>query len=468
MHRILAVDDEAQIRLFLTQALADERYDVSVASDADEAMEQVRSKDFDLVLLDVRLPGTDGLDLLRRIKTHNPWTVVIVMTGYGTTETAVEAVRRGAYDYFSKPFRLEELRTVIHRALQRVGLLRQSEGERRSTRPGDVLPELVGQSESFLRTLEQIERMTHVDTPVALSGESGTGKTLVARAIHAHSGRSAGPYREVDAAARAAAALDKDLFGEEGSAATPGLLQVCKGGVLAVDHVGEMASAVQAKLVPVLDRRGTIGSGEDAPGWERRRSSVEEEASPTHEVRTVALSREPVETLRRWGRLREELAHRLAMFEIKLPPLRERPGDIPLLARYFLRRHAADQGSTVNDLTDEAILMLSGYDWPGNVRELQNCVERATVMAKGDVIDVGDLPDSIAQRGTAVDTSASGSLEDTLAQVERQILVDTLRKVNGVQARAAELLGISERSMWHRVKKHDISVETVKRYSRDS
>lgn len=458
MHRILVVDDDPQIRFFLDQALKDEAMDLTIATDAESALALLEKQAFDLVLMDVRLPKTNGLDALRQIKRCHPQALVIVMTAYSSKDTAMEALRRGAHDYFNKPFKVDELRTVIRRALEKSRLLAEAS---RASRPElcdrAAFPGLIGQSESFLNMLRRIERVARVDSTVLIAGESGTGKELVAQAIHDHSPRKDKPIVKINCAAIPETLLESELFGYKMGAFTnadrdkEGKFQAAHQGTLVLDEIGDMNLDLQAKILRALEQQEV-----------QRVGSTKTEKV---DVRAIASTNRSLDQMIGEGKFREDLYYRLAVFQIEVPPLRSRFGDIPLLAQHFVKSYGEWFGRPLAGMTERALAVFNSYPWPGNIRELRNCIEVAAVMAEGDLIDVDDLPPYLIGRGPVAQIPGVGhpaSLDETLVRIEKHILMDTLRKTGGVQAKAAAMLGITERSMWHRVKKYEIPVESVK------
>ncbi len=454
--RILVIDDDPQMRFFLEQALKTEDYEITLVETAEEGLDQMRSHEFSLVMTDVRLPGMSGLDALREIKTINPQAVVIVMTAYSSKDTALEAVRRGAYDFFPKPFKLSEMRIVIRRALERVELTEEIDKLRRRLENREKFGALIGQSESFLETLRRIEKIAPIASTVLIVGESGTGKELVAQAIHENSPRAGKPLIRVNCAAIPATLLESELFGYKKGAFThatsdrEGKFQAADTGTLVLDEMGDLSLDLQAKLLRALEQQEVQRVG----------SAVPEKVN----VRVIASTNRPLEKLLEEKKFREDLYYRLAVFQIQVPCLREREGDIPILARHFVKLYADLFDKPLVGMSDDAMAVLNAYNWPGNIRELKNCIEAAAVMTDRDVLAVSDLPPHIVS-GTGGGELDLGSgkffLDETLARIEKQMIMDALRRTGGVQVKAAQLLGINERSMWHRVKKYDIQINAM-------
>jgi len=457
VRRILIVDDDPQMRFFLQQALKKEDYVVDVAEDGARGVALGVEGKHDVTLMDVKLPDMSGLDAMREIKKARPETLVIVITAFDSRDVALEAVKRGAYDYFTKPLKVEELWVIIRRALDRVALSEELADLKEALRDREKFSLIVGQSPKLTEMLRGLQKLCKVDSTVMVLGESGTGKELVAQAVHNNSSRANKPFVKVNCAAIPAPLLESELFGYRKGAFTDarqdkeGKFQAANGGTLLLDEIGDMTLELQAKILRALETREIERVGSTAP--ERV------------DLRIIASTNRDLEQMVQKGEFREDLFYRLAVFKVHVPPLRERVGDVPLLARHFVRTYSEWLNKPVSGLTDGALTALNAYDWPGNVRELKNCIEFAAVMTERDVIDVSDLPPQVTRRGGVVDGAEVGGripLDETLNRIEKRIIMDTLSRTGGVQAKAAEILGITERSMWHRVKKLKIDVEAVK------
>jgi len=457
VRRILIVDDDPQMRFFLQQALKKEDYVVEVAEDGARGVALGVEGKHDVTLMDVKLPDMSGLDAMREIKKARPDTLVIVITAFDSRDVALEAVKRGAYDYFTKPLKVEELRVIIRRALDRVALSEELADLKEALRDREKFSLIVGQSSRLTEMLRSLQKLCKVDSTVMILGESGTGKELVAQAVHNNSSRANKPFVKVNCAAIPAPLLESELFGYRKGAFTDaradkeGKFQAANGGTLLLDEIGDMTLELQAKILRALETREIERVGSTAP--ERV------------DLRIIASTNRDLEQMVQKGEFREDLFYRLAVFKVHVPPLRERAGDVPLLARHFVRTYSEWLNKPVSGLTDGAMTALNAYEWPGNVRELKNCIEFAAVMTERDVIDMSDLPPQVTRRGGGVDGGEVGGripLDETLNRIEKRIIMDTLSRTGGVQAKAAEILGITERSMWHRVKKLDIDVGAVK------
>lgn len=452
--RILIVEDDEGMRFFLREALRREGLEVEEAPDAETALEKLNRSEFDLVILDVKLPGMSGIEAIPRIKEIDPDAVIIIITAYGTKELALEAIKNGAYDYFSKPFELDEMNVVVKRALEKRHLQRELRELRERLIGRGSFGELIGASEAMQEVYGMIEKVAPTDATVLILGESGTGKEVVADEIHRRSPRAGGPMVKINCAAIPETLIESELFGHEKGAFTgatsgkPGKFELADGGTIFLDEVAELSQAAQAKLLRVLEGKEFEKVGGTKP--------------IKVDVRVIAATNRDLEEEVREGRFREDLYYRLSVFTIHLPPLRERREDIPLLVDHFVRRAGLKYGKPVRGVSRDALKLLMDYSWPGNVRQLQHCIERAVVMAEGELITVDDLPPYLreAPRRRPIELSEEGfSLDGYLERVERELIEEALKKTGGVQAKAAKLLGISERSLWYRVKKLGIDVK---------
>ena len=396
----------------------------------------------------------DGLDAIPRCRELAPDTPIIVMTAHGTRETAMDAITRGAYDFFTKPLKMDEFQVVVARALDRRRLQKQVKALRDSQPSG--LDGLIGQSEALKRVVDMAHRAAPTDLTILVQGESGTGKEVLARAIHRLSARKDGPFVPVNCAAIPEGLLESELFGHERGAFTgavrarPGRFELAKEGTLFLDEIGDMPLSMQAKILRVLQ--------------EREFERVGGTRTMTADVRVIAATHRDLDAAVAQGTFRQDLFYRLQGVGIVLPPLRERVDDLPLLATHLLERAAQRLTRQPAVLSPEALRCLWTYSWPGNVRELQHVLEGAMVLSDG-VIRPDHLPPAIqraAQARPAAEAGPvlSGSLDEALEEWERRMILDALQQTQGVQARAAKILGVSERSLWYRIKKLGIQVRT--------
>jgi two-component system response regulator AtoC len=451
--RILIAEDDEDLAFVLREALIRKDYEVEVAPTAGRMLDTLKAGTWDLILLDVRLPDMDGLDAIPKCRDLAPDTPIIVMTAHGTREVATEAITRGAYDFFTKPLKMTEFQVVVARALERRRLQLQIKALQAAQ--GTGFEELVGKSESLKRVVEMAQRAAPADVTVLIEGESGTGKEVLARAIHRLSSRKDGPLIPVNCAAIPEGLLESELFGHERGAFTgavrakPGRFELAREGTIFLDEIGDMPLAMQVKILRALQ--------------EREIERVGGTKSISIDVRVIAATNQNLDTLVAEGKFRADLFYRLQGVRLRLPPLRERIDDLPDLITHLLDRTARRMNRLPATVSAEALRALWAYAWPGNVRELQHVLEGAMVMSDG-VVQPEHLPPGI-QRSTAQPPAGAapvlaGPLDEALENWERQMILDALRQGGGVQARAAKILGISERSLWYRVKKLGIQVRS--------
>jgi len=450
--RVLIVDDEANARTALAELLRDEGYTVDTAPDGFKALPKVEEFAPDLLLTDLKMPGIDGIELMRKAREIDPDLASVVMTAHGTIDTAVGAMRQGAADYLTKPINVDELTIVIERVLERRRLVRETGRLRERLSERNRIDSIVGSSPPMLKVFETIVQVAPSRASVLLTGESGTGKELVAAALHEHSNRASGPFVKLHCAALAESLLESELFGHEKGSFTgaagrrDGRFQQAHGGTLFLDEIGEISPGIQVKLLRFLQ--------------EREFERVGGNQTIKVDVRVVAATNRDLEQQVKEGRFREDLYYRLNVVSIEMPPLRTRPSDIPLLAMRFLQKYAAENEKTIHGFSDAALTALSHYAWPGNVRELENVVERAVVICRGDEIGVGDLSANVAKD---ISRSADGTPQipgASLAELERYAILRTLEHTGGSTSRAAAMLGISVRTIQYRL--HEYAGATAK------
>ncbi|HKP63321.1 MAG TPA: sigma-54 dependent transcriptional regulator [Polyangiales bacterium] len=442
--RILIVDDEANARTALGELLREEGYTVETAADGFKALPKLEEFQPDVLLTDLKMPGMDGIALMRKAHEHDAQLAVVVMTAFGAIDTAVSAMRDGAADYLTKPINIDELGISIERTLERRRLLRETGQLRQRLSERDRIERIVGSSPPMLKIFETVLQIAPSRASVLVTGESGTGKELIAAAIHEHSPRASKPFVKLHCAALAESLLESELFGHEkgsftGAAARrDGRFQQADGGTLFLDEIGEVTPAIQVKLLRFLQ--------------EREFERVGGNQTIKVDVRIVAATNRNLAQEVKEGRFREDLYYRLNVVAIEMPPLRARPSDVPLLALRFLQRYAAENAKNLKGFSHEALQCLSHYRWPGNVRELENAVERAVVICRSDEILVGDLPDHIATTSEVRrDDSPPPIPGATLAEVERYLILKTLEYTGGSTSRAADILGISARTIQYRL-----------------
>jgi two-component system, NtrC family, response regulator PilR len=450
--RILVVDDEQSMRELLAIMLRKDGFDVVAAESRTQAAAVLARGPVDLIVTDVKLPDGDGIEILRHVKAAAPDTVVIVMTAYGSTETAVAALKLGAYDYLIKPFDVDELKIVVRNALERQQLQQENLLLKAEFRSQHGLDRIIGVSPAMGAVFNLVRSVAGTSSTVLISGESGTGKELVAKAIHALSPRKDAPFVSVNCGALPENLLESELFGHMKGAFTDahqnkkGLFEAAHRGTLFLDEVGETPPAMQVKLLRALQEK-TI-----------RRVGATEETEV--DVRLVAATNRPLEDLLREGRLREDLFYRLNVIPIHLPALRERREDIPLLAESFLRRFSKEMGKNVVKVSTEAMERLARHSWPGNVRELENVIERAVALETHEAVLPERLPEALLAGQAAPPNAAVGdgfNLDDHLRAVELDLVRRALDEVGWSRADAARRLGITPRSLRYLMRKHGLT-----------
>ena len=446
--RIVVVDDEPAQRELIGGFLTKQGHEVFAAGSGTEALAHVRDRQMDLVLSDCRMPGMSGPDLLQKIKAVNPEIPLILMTAYGTVETAVQAMKDGAADYLTKPLDLEELLVRVGRVTERARLRGEVRELQRQLVERHHLEGIIGESGRMQEVLALVTRVAPSDATVLIRGESGTGKELIARAIHFNSHRAAHPLVSLNCAALPEQLLESELFGHERGAFTGAVLQrkgrfeQADGGTIFLDEIGDLSPTLQVKLLRVLQ--------------EREFERVGGNKTLGVDVRILAATHRDLEQAMRDGTFREDLYYRLNVVTIQIPPLRDRREDIPLLLDHFLRRFAEKNRREVTGLTAAARDAFLKYDYPGNIRELENLVERAVLLCRGRVIDLEDLPAAVRPGERSADQPESRRLPDILGQIERQTIREALERCAGVQTQAAEALGISERVLRYKMKKYGL------------
>jgi DNA-binding NtrC family response regulator len=443
--RILIVDDEAIVRESLGNWFRESGYTVDVAASGREALQKLAEATYDIFLVDIKMPGMDGLQLQRRIREIAPEAALIIMTAYASVETAVEAMKQGAYDYIVKPFDPDQLEHIIRNAVERKQLVAENVRLRERIHEMTLVHEIIGRSPAIQRVLEQIRLVAPSETTVLIRGESGTGKELVARAIHANSPRRYMPIVIVNCGALAEGVIESELFGHEKGAFTgahyrrKGKFELADGGTLFLDEIGDISVKTQVDLLRVLEEKTIYRVGGNT-------------AIPV-DFRLIVATNKDLEAMVAEGKFREDLYYRINVFSIILPPLRERREDIPLLAEHFLKKFAQSMNKPVLGFSSAAMALLQQYDWPGNVRELQNAIERAVLVCRGQEIRPEDLP-------LLVNEARGRAPAKTLADVERQHIAQVLRETNWNISRAARWLGIDRVTLYNKIKKYHLTPES--------
>jgi two-component system response regulator PilR (NtrC family) len=447
--RVLVVDDERSMQEFLEIFLRSEGYEVETAGDIQSALIQLENDDFDVVITDIQMPGGTGIELLHATHEFSPETVVIMITAYASTETAIAAMKEGAYDYITKPFKVDELRIVLEKAVEKKLLVGENRRLRSELRVRARDRSIIGNSQPMQRVFDLVAQVATTRANVLISGESGTGKEMVARAIHAGGDRRDRSFVALNCAAIPENLLESELFGHVKGAFTgaiqnkAGLFELADGGTLFLDEVGELTLPIQVKLLRAIQEKTFRRVGGTADG------SVD--------VRIVAATNRRLEDEVLAGRFREDLYYRVNVIEIPMPPLRERIDDIPLLVAHFIDKYGKELGKPMDGLSEAAMNSLLEYSFPGNVRELENVVERAMALCHGPIIGIEALPPALLNptppsKSTQIPPEGI-ELEEVVNDFERTLLAEALRASGGVKKKAAKLVGVSFRSFRYRLEK---------------
>jgi DNA-binding NtrC family response regulator len=445
---ILLVEDEDMCRKNLKRILSKEGYEVDETSSGVNALKMLDQKEYDLVLTDLKMKTVDGMEVLRRSKNLDPHTEVILITGYATVDSAVEAMKEGAYHYIAKPFQLEEVRKVVREALLKRELTLENKALKDSLAQREgIIPEIVGKSSSLTETLDQMSKIAPTEANVLIFGESGTGKELFARAIHALSPRADQRFVAFNCGSFADDLMANELFGHEKGAYTgahankKGLLEVADKGTVFLDEIGDMPPGMQIKLLRVIQEQEVmrVGSTEPVPV----------------DVRFIAATHRDLKHEVQAERFRQDLYYRLNVISLHVPPLSERNGDIPLLTNHFLAKSMHKQNKTIKEIDPEAMAMLEAYSWPGNVRELENVIERAVALSTREVLKPDVLPEYI--RSLSMETfRRHWSRIPTMEEQEMEYILWVLKKCQGNKTKAAQAMGIDRVSLWRKLKRHGV------------
>jgi len=455
MTTVLVIDDERSMRDFLAIMLKKEGYQVFLAEDGKTALNSINKNVFDVVISDIRLPDTNGIEILKHCKKVSPETDFILITAYASTETAVEAVKMGASNYIYKPFDIDELRIVVQRCVSKKRLERENIYLKKSVERQLQFSNIIGQSPKMQMIFDLVAKITATNSTILISGESGTGKELVSKAIHYNSLRKDHAFVSINCGAMPENLLETELFGHVKGAFTgaiqnkKGLFEVADRGTLLLDEIGQMSHVMQVKLLRALQEKSIrpVGGNEEIP----------------IDVRVIAATNLDLQKAVEQGGMREDLFYRINVIPIRIPPLRERKEDIHLLADHFLKKYSQEMGKPVTRISAEAIRLLENYDWPGNVRELENAIERAIALETSDVITSESLPEKVSHlppRGeyNIFQLPADGiDLEGQIERIRKEVLLEALRRCNGVQKDAANFVGMSFRSFRYYAKKYKLT-----------
>ncbi len=453
MQRVLVVDDEESVCQMLCDLLEAEGYRVSAAVHASRALEYLKGEDINAALVDIRMPDVDGLEFITRVQEDGYSLPIILMTAYGTTDTAIQAMKLGAFDYVLKPFNIDELLLTVKKAVEVDRMAREVKALRQELAgkaPGEKIEELIGRSPAMQEVYKQIGKVADTDYTLLILGETGTGKELVAGAVHRNSRRKDGPFVRINCAAIPENLLESELFGYEKGAFTGaankklGKFELAQGGTLFLDEISEMPLGMQVKLLRVLQ--------------EKEFERVGGTRTVKVDARIVAATNRDLSQMVHEGLFREDLYYRLNVVTIQVPPLRERKEDIRLLAAYFTQGAAAKLGKPVHGVSEEAVDVFQAYDWPGNVRELKNICERAVVLARGVLVTRDELPVTLQPgfRQEAGIRWVGQTLQEILSDVERNIILHALKEHNYNRTKTSQALGISRRTLYGKIKEYGL------------
>lgn len=448
--KILVVDDDQGMHDALREVLKKRGYDEDGAFSAEEALKKITQTTFDLILLDLKLPGISGLEAIPQFRKMGYRGGIILMTAHGSRDTALDAVRSGAYDYFTKPFSLKEMDIVIKRALEKRKLETEIERSTAHAAPNEPLGRIIGESECMKRLKTMIQKIAPVDISVLITGESGTGKELISDVIHSLSGRAAAPFLKINCASIPETLLESELCGHERGAFTGAVAQArgkfeqADGGTILLDEIGDMPFSLQVKILRLVEQQQFERLG--------GRSSL------SVDVRIISATNQDLLSLIKEKQFREDLFYRLNVGSIRIPPLRERKEDLPLLVQHFIRKVNVKFGLDISAVSKEGMELLFRHNWPGNIRELANFFERVSVLATGRVLTAEEVRAAF-QKSPEVgqpDTTGAMSLGQTLYELEKNLIVSALRKSGGRQCDAARMLGLHPKNLWKKIRKHGI------------
>ncbi len=458
--RILVADDEQSMREFLDIMLKKEGYKVSLASNGEEVLKLIDKDLFDLILLDIRMPRLDGIGVLKKIKTASPETIVIMITAYASADTAIKAMKEGAYDYITKPFKVDEIKLIIKNALEKKNLQKENLLLKQVVRDRYRFGSIIGQSSKMLALYDLLEKIAPTKTNILITGESGTGKELAAKAVHYNSSRKDKPFVTLNCGAIPESLIESELFGHMKGAFTDaittkkGLFEMADEGTIFLDEISELPLLMQVKLLRVLQDKEfkRVGGTEDI----------------RVDVRIISATNKDLEETVKEKRFREDLFYRLNVIQVKMPPLRDRKEDIPILVAHFLKKYSEELNKNILKVSPEALTMLLNYEYPGNVRELQNIIERAVALGNGNELTPQHLSsyldEQIQGKRSAIDLDIPPDgidLEKVIEEIERALLLKALDRTKGIKKKAAELLRINFRSMRYRLEKYGLDHDAI-------
>lgn len=449
--KILVVDDEKSMCDFMEIMLSKEGYEVETTVSGSEAIQRTSSSKYDLIIADLMMPEMSGLDLLKKIKKGRPNQDMIVMTAFASVDTAIEAMREGALDYITKPFKVDEIKLVIEKSVSRQKLTEENSRLKQQLKKDFSFSNFIGQSEGIINLKKLAAKVSVTDSTVLIRGESGTGKDLIAKAIHAASERASGPFVTINCAALPETLLESELFGYKKGAFTgaikdkDGLFKMAHGGTFFLDEVGNTTPAIQVKLLRVLEDKIITPVGDTKP--------IEVD------VRLIAATNADLEEDVKAGRFRSDLFYRLNVIPLYIPALRERPDDLPLLVNHFIKKYCERNKVDPKTLSPGALEVLNKYNWPGNVRELENCIERAVLFSRGDEIVVDDFPTKLVEGTPQTIVSNETPETPTLESIEKAYIYYIMNQTKGKKAKAAKLLGIDNSTLYRKLERYKIQEE---------
>lgn len=446
--KVLVVDDEKSMRDFMEIMLTKEGYEVDKADSGSDAVDKSSENRYDLIIADMMMPGMTGLELLKEVKSRRPEQDFIVMTAFASVDTAIEAMKEGALDYITKPFKVDEIKLVIDKSINNKKLSKENEQLKKQLGSSFSFDNFIGKSEEIVNLKKLAMRVAGTDSTVLIRGESGTGKDLIARAIHTASNRARGPFITINCAALPENLLESELFGYKKGAFTgaikdkEGLFKVADGGTFFLDEVGNTSMSIQVKLLRVLEDKLVTPVGETKPF--------------KVDVRLIAATNANLEEAAKAGQFREDLFYRLNVLPINIPPLRDRREDIPLLVEYFVEKFCKRNNKDTKELDKEVLQTLYDYGWPGNVRELENSIERAVLLAKGEKIELGDLPPKILETNTGTVVSQEHPENPTLESIEKAYIYYIMDRAKGKKSKAAKILGIDSSTLYRKLERYKL------------
>ncbi len=452
--KVLIIDDSPEILERLSEFLITEGFDVDTASDGSIGIKKLEDKFYDLVLTDLKMPGADGISVLKYVVDHSPESICIILTGFGTIKNAVEAIKMGAFDYLTKPVKMEEILLTFQRALEYRNLKRENFQLRNQLKKKYKFKNIIGDSPPMQKVFEIIEKVADTDSTVLIHGESGTGKELIAKAIHYNSYRREGPFIPVNCAAIPSGLLESELFGHEKGAFTHavktriGRFELANGGTIFLDEIGDMDLQMQSKLLRVLQEKEFERIGGVKP--------------IKIDIRVIAATHQDLKEAVRGKKFREDLFYRLNVIPIEVPSLREKKSDIPLLVHHFINQFSKSKKKEIHGITEEALKKLIEYDWPGNVRELENMIERMVILTNHKTLTIDDIPEKILSSSRSDEVGGFEipeegiSLEEALNEFERRLILHALHKTGWVKNKAAQLLRVNRTTLIEKIKRQNL------------